>query len=126
MIHDGKYKVVPPTLNRDGSHEVDMPSQQFLKLIKRCYVKNLKTHDIVLLIPSANFTNRQMNCDYKDDSSTSWVQGRNTTKVLSLEKEPGLKQVIPVYLKAFWSLLSPKTICTARSKDKRNLRPPKI
>ena len=49
---------------------------------------------------------------YKADSSTSWVQGRYATKVLSFEKEPGLKHMIPVYLNAFCSLLSPKTICT--------------
>lgn len=51
------------------------------------------------------------------DSSTSWLHGRYATKVPSLEKEPGLKQVIPVYLNAFCLLLSPKTICASKQKD---------
>lgn len=48
---------------------------------------------------------------YTADSSTSWEQGRYATKVKSFEKDPGLKHVTPVYLNAFCSLLSPKTIC---------------
>jgi hypothetical protein len=44
------------------------------------------------------------------ESSTSLVQGRYAANVHSFANEPGLKQVIPVYLKAFCSLLSPNTI----------------
>lgn len=61
--------------------------------------------------------------DYKADSSTSWVQGRYATKVLSFEKEPGLKHMIPVYLNAFCSLLSPKTICTRTDNENEIVSP---
>jgi hypothetical protein len=52
------------------------------------------------------------------ESSTSLVQGRYAANVLSFANDPGLKQVIPVYLKAFCSLLSPNTIW--RSFEKEN------
>lgn len=56
---------------------------------------------------------------YKADNSTFWVQGRYAIKVLSFEKEPGLKHMIPVYLNAFCSLLSPKTICTRADNENK-------
>lgn len=52
---------------------------------------------------------------YNADNSTSWLHGRYATNVPSFEKEPGLKHVTPVYLKAFCSLLSPNTICSEMS-----------
>lgn len=63
--------------------------------------------------------NRNLCSAYKADNSTSWEQGRYATKVLSIEEEPVLKQVIPVYLNAFCSLLSPNIICIKRY-QKRN------
>lgn len=48
---------------------------------------------------------------YRFDNSTSRVQGRYATNVLSFEKEPGFKHVTPLYVCTLCSLLSPKTIC---------------
>lgn len=56
---------------------------------------------------------------HKADNSTWPVQGLYATKVLSFENEPGLKQLIPVYLNAFCSLLSPNTIC---ERNKHNFK----
>lgn len=68
---------------------------------------------ICLLKHSETTTDRKLSSAYKADSSTSWEQGRYATKVLSVEKEPVLKQVIPVYLNAFCSLRSPNIICNS-------------
>lgn len=79
----------------------------------------VKTHLIVKRITNAITVFNA----HKADSSTSWVQGRYATKVLSFEKEPGLKHMIPVYLNAFCSLLSPKTTCTRTDDENKIVSP---
>lgn len=92
MVNTNKVVPLNPDLHETGTAKAAVFNTN------QAMCQKFKTRAVVLSIPDATVASRR-------GAGTEYHKG-----TISLAKEPGLKQVTPLYLKAFWSLPSPKSI----------------